>query len=417
MMWGKQTTFKNPVITLKQADPVDGCMPYSYSPPKTPTGFVVDGLTKCPLSNLIHNAQTHNAQAVFIVNSDDRDIQEVSVPDHIAGVQIHVFLVSKKDGSTLKTLATLQGEKDTKLKIDFLEVSKRNQSINLEIVFTPDDEVITKLLADIYQSSFYHDYVNNDLNVEVDFTMLHCTACQEKGFTMAKDNCLSGGRYCMKSSYFKDLSGEVMLVQTLKHICMERVLESSSKKRSIAQYWWTFHNSCMKEFRPECSNAILKSLGIKSQVFDCVKNSFEQTATNLEPAGSPPKILLQDNSILRDVEQRFVKVEHFANFPLIKVNGMVFYGQADFQSVMGFVCAHLKDNLRGCSEFSIIREVQVTGESKAFKYIALSLVVILLAVIIWRCRQALKVKFEGELAYKIDQSVNDYLKKTGGTDL
>ena len=60
-MWGKQQTFENMQIKLKQAEPENGCAKYSYDPPKKPTAFVVQGLKECPLSNLIHNAQVHGA--------------------------------------------------------------------------------------------------------------------------------------------------------------------------------------------------------------------------------------------------------------------------------------------------------------------------------------------------------------------
>mgnify|MGYP000013375460 FL=1 len=119
-MWGKQSTFENIPLRLKSADPEDGCEPYAYKPPKFATGYVANGLEKCPISNMIHNAQAHNAHALFVVNAEDTDINKATVPDHIPGVQIHVLLISKKDGDTLMSTAEAVGLEDIMVTIDFL---------------------------------------------------------------------------------------------------------------------------------------------------------------------------------------------------------------------------------------------------------------------------------------------------------
>ena len=86
MMWGKERTFDDKKIHLKLAEPSDGCEPYSNSIPlKHQHAYVVDGLSKCPLSNIIHNAQMEQASALFIVNNNDSPLEELALPSHIAG--------------------------------------------------------------------------------------------------------------------------------------------------------------------------------------------------------------------------------------------------------------------------------------------------------------------------------------------
>ena len=282
------------------------------------------------------------------------------------------------------------------------------------MVISPDDKQATHFLADLYSSTFTQDIKAGNIAIDIAYSMLHCAACEERGFTMAKENCLSGGRYCMKSSRLMDLSGEVMLVQTIKNICAEVELEKRGQEDKIGEYWWTFNSSCVEEMRPECSNAILKKLGIKNEVFACIKNSFEDSARKLDSNISQPKILLQDNSILRREMMSFSKIENYAHFPMVKVNGMIFYGPTRFRAVMGFICTHVNDNLKGCeSGIGLPREIVLNKPSQAFKYAAIFVVVLAVSMVLFVCRNKLKAKFDADLAYKIDQSVSEYLKRTG----
>lgn len=119
LMWGRQNTFQNLNMKIKAAG--TGCSAYTQPVvPTVPTVFLVSGLKECPLSNLIHNAQAAGASALFVWNQDDVDINKVSVPDHMNGVHIHVFLVSKRDGEKLESAVKAEGVEDPMLKIDFI---------------------------------------------------------------------------------------------------------------------------------------------------------------------------------------------------------------------------------------------------------------------------------------------------------
>ena len=252
------------------------------------------------------------------------------------------------------------------------------------------------------------------MKIERKYTMMHCSACEERGYTMARDDCLSGGRYCMKSTLFDDMAGEVMLVQVLKNKCTEQVLNELKRPQDIWNYYWTANRSCVTDFIPQCFNTILQKLEIKDRVFKCIKDSFEKTAETNDTSGEP-KILLQENKLLRKEKADFSKIEHYSNFPLLKINGMIFYGSLTYKEVMGFVCSHVRDNLNGCSAFNKI--VTEKGSNTAFKWFAIIFVIVIFGVIIEVCRRALKHKFEGELSHQIDKSISSFLERTGGTDL
>ena len=141
----------------------------------------------------------------------------------------------------------------------------------------------------------------------------------------------------MKSSRIDDLTGEVMLVQTIKHTCVENVLEAKNDRKKLGEYYWVFNNTCMPTFDPKCVNKLLDRLGVKAEVFRCVTESFEKTVMDgdLKPS---LKISLQDNEVLRRHYTTFSKVEHYGEFPMVKINGVVYYGPTTFNSIASFVC-------------------------------------------------------------------------------
>src|SRR3990167_1873867 len=422
-MWGKQQTFTDMNYTLTTVDPPSGCESYSDATKAVAkkhkiSAFLVNGIKDCSLSNLIHNAQSLGANMLIITNTQGSSIAQVEQPDHIPGVQIHVLLVDADTGLILSSLGSSSNTEELIISPRFLEFARRNSTVSIDMTFNPDDESATKFLADLYSSAFTHDYLGNKLAINLNYAMLHCTQCGESGYTSAKLGCLSGGRYCMKSKYFEGLGGEVMLVQVLKHVCAEQIIANLQKPSMLPEYWWTMHHSCMSDFNPVCSNAILKKLGIKSQVFECLKKSFLSPNLDGTPSTGPLRIGLQDNSILQDQMTKFYRVQHYNHFPLIKINDLVYYGKIDYPEVMGFICTHIRDSLQGCKTLPKTTEIIVveTGGT-VFKYIASILVIALVLYVVCVCRSKLKQKFDGELANKIDQSVTEYLKRTGGTDL
>jgi hypothetical protein len=417
-MWGKQSTFENLEINLRTADPEDGCETYNFNQPRSDTAYLVTGLKSCSLSNLIHNAQTHGAKALFIVNNKDTELDEIVMPDHLSGVQIHVFIVKHSDGVALidtTRRAKTEDEKylDSKVQINFIDFVQKTKSVELELVHTPENPVAVKFLADLFESKFSKD-IGSKINLNLRYAMMHCAKCQEQGYKLPKSDCLSGGRYCWKGIPEVPHSGEVVLVQMIKNMCVSSVLKDRQRAEDIGNYYWLYHKNCMTDLDPKCSNSILKSLGIKDLVFDCISESFEQSALQKGTRkSSTPNIVLQDNKLLREEKERFKKIEHYAHFPLLKVNGMVYSAPITFGSVLGFVCTHINDGLEGCNEMVKVEEVVVSTSSRTFEWIFFTIILGAVVGLIVVCRNQLRRKFDSELSYKIDQSITQYLQRTG----
>lgn len=423
-MWGKQSTFENLEIGLRTADPIDGCEPYNFKEPRRPTAYLVTGIKSCPLLNLIHNAQAHGAKALFIVNNKDEDIENISIPDHMPGVQIHIFIVSQNDGAALIDVTNRAKEDDenwhtrSRIEIDFMAYVKRKKTVQIEMIYSPDQHSAMKFLADVAESSF-DGILDDGIEINLGIAMMTCEKCKEKGYKTPMPNCLSGGRYCWKAETEKTQGGEVVLIQAIKNLCVNTILSIKERRHEMGDYYWLFYKNCMEDFRPECSNKILSKMGIKEDVFKCITTSFYRTVQkedhNLQM--KHPNIFLQDNFLLKMEKQRFNKVEHYAHFPLVKINDVMYYGPISFSSIFGFICNHINDELEGCKQFITEEEKTIHRNNRLFEASILSLIVLLCLASAFVCRKKLKRKFDTDLAYKVEQSVTEYLQKNPGTEL
>ena len=110
---------------------------------------------------------------------------------------------------------------DPKLEISFIDFAKRSPQINLSIIASPDDLKVMDFLGELYQSRFTKDLYSETIRVKLGYTILHCSSCEEKGYNMRKENCLSGGRYCMRPTNNNAVTGEVMLIQAVKNLCTD----------------------------------------------------------------------------------------------------------------------------------------------------------------------------------------------------
>lgn len=409
IMWGKQSTFEDQEVILTQAAPIDGCDEHGTKLTGNASVLAV-GLNKCPLTNLIFNAQNRGAKALFVANHDDRKVADLVIPNQLPGVQIHVFLIDKSVSDLILNVLNAQNQGPTKLRLSFQKFAQQNSSVNLEITYNPDNMFSSRLLADLYSSPFLSDMNLGKLKIDHKYVILGCTACEEKKYTLQKENCLSGGRYCQRSTRSGDISGEVLLIQILKNHCVEGALKLDFKTK--AQYHWLANGVCVKDFNPKCFNKVLTKLGIKDQVFKCINSSFE-----LGPSKSL-NIGLNENRVLANYKREFEVVSHFSMFPLIKINGIVFYGEATYKEIMTFVCRHLNSKLGGCATtFGKDTTIDVEAKGSGLKFVIILFVVLGVAGLIEYCRRHLKKRFESQMTYQIDKSVSEYLDRTGGSDL
>lgn len=301
----------------------------------------------------------------------------------------------------------------TELSVDFPAfISTFSSNISLQITAPADHLDTYSLLRDLYESDFALDFEEGRLHIDLDYTLLHCDSCKQRGYTSSHPNCLAGGRYCLAPTT-SELSAGHIFGRILINKCVERLLNATSDeglaRRKMMEYYWTLRSGCLPEDKQICTLALLdQRLGnITEQVKACVKDSF---ISQQDAEGHSVDMKLLDNSILMNTSAKFSKVKSFGTFPLIQVNGLVFTGQLTLSDLKSFLCGHLRGTLKGCVER---KEVLVAGSgANAYKIAVVVFNGFLAIAVIVFCKQKLQHKFRNELTYKLDETVSSYLSRS-----
>jgi hypothetical protein len=126
------------------------------------------------------------------------------------------------------------------------------------------------------------------------------------------------------------------------------------------------------------------------------------------------RIYLDDNKLLSEEKKTFAKVENFDRFPLLKINGIVYYGKLKVEHVFGFICKHVKPDLVGCSHY--IRTIDGKG-SHFFTVAVIVLVGMIFLYLMRRCKLTLLSRHTRQMNYQVDASISKFLERTGGDSL
>ena len=177
-------------------------------------------------------------------------------------------------------------------------------------------------------------------------------------------------------------------------------------------YYNQFFKHCARRMDTSCTLAVLEKLGIKDDVEDCYYKSVvdKSGTTQLQR-----NIYLNDNSVLSEAKKEFSKIENFNRFPLLKINDMIYYGPLDIDNVFGFVCKHVRSDLTGCRAY--VTFLGGGDHSRFFTIVVIMIVSLMIFILLNMCRKRLRLKFENELNYQVDASINKFLEKTGGDGL
>lgn len=219
------------------------------------------------------------------------------------------------------------------------------------------------------------------------------------------ESCLSAGRYC-SMDYSETITGDKIIFQILNNLCAEKIIKENSEdhQMKIMEYYFKFFNSCAKQMDQNCPQAILKSMDLADKMQMCLLESLLGTPKYKDR----PDFFLNDNKLMNKEKQNFANVENFSRFPLLKVNGIVYYGPLDIPNVFKFVCKHVREDLHGCSDYVI---AQNSGKYRLlFVIIVIITVALFIMITLNSCRSRLKVRLETEMSYKVDESINKFLE-------
>ena len=292
-----------------------------------------------------------------------------------------------------------------------------NGKIVMDLFYSPDEFQGTKFISEFANSRFVHDLDDGKIEFHRHYVILHCNSCEKKRYTRPKENCISGGRYCALSNR-DNVSGESVLFQDLYNICTEKVVladktqkgsDGLGNKLRLMGYYSNFDKYCVEDMKLSCTKKILEKMNILKEVEKCFNDGFV-----MQKGAKEVRYFLDDNKLLKEHKQEFMAVKNFNRFPLLKIGDVVYYGPLKADNVFAFICKHVKQDLLGCGHY--IRKIDGKGNNFLTIVIILSVAIVFLWLLN-KCKTSLRIRFERQLNYQVDESINKFLERTGGEGL
>lgn len=100
----------------------------------------------------------------------------------------------------------------------------------------------------------------------------------------------------------------------------------------------------------------------------------------------------------------------YEHFPLLKINGLVYNGDLNWNSVMHWVCSDVLSGDLRCEGWKAFQTRILWSLS------IVSMFLLFFAVTIITCKRRLRDRMETELSAQIDQSIKIYLQESGTLD-
>jgi hypothetical protein len=145
---------------------------------------------------------------------------------------------------------------------------KKAGSVEYEFWISPNDRASYHFLNKFEK---YGVELASFAHMKIHFVTNECTGCALQGFTKAKTDCLSGGRYCMEGNY--KMNATDMLLESVYQHCLNS-FHPERYFHYIRHYTRDFlEGKC--ESHSICSSHYMVKLGIDpTRMFRCVTDSF-----------------------------------------------------------------------------------------------------------------------------------------------
>lgn len=302
--------------------------------------------------------------------------------------------------------------KNIRLEIKF-DIEKSSNIVKYDIWFTPDQESVYSFFKEFerYQAAL------GDLAVMDVHYITYPHFLYDPNSKSPKDDCLGSGLYCVRPGKITS-DGALIVLESIRQKCVHKTIYKNDKlpeqKKTLFWNFMTkFNDKCIiakQSFNKECSDEVLKEIGIPSEKIDeCVKSSFAGSSSEKEKNGYE-KIL--KNYIL-DQEFDMKKQFSITRVPSITINGRLYSGSLRPEYVFDAICASFMKKPEVC-----YTEGAFQRKAEGFSYQAcLAIVVIVIAInviLFVLCKNFIKKRIEerinkSDITGRVDAVVNSYL--------
>lgn len=206
-------------------------------------------------------------------------------------------------------------------------------------------------------------------------------------------NCVSQGKYC---AFDPDNDGPI----TGRDVVLESIRQKCIYKTGTDHYFSymaKFFDSCINDFTKDCSNKLIKKIGLSSSdIDDCLRGSFHKVNASKYD---------NENDILA-AEKEKVKKLGITNFPNIYINKILYNGTLSPFDLLLSLCSSLNDETQECRNLKLDSETDLNITSILVVFI--TIFIVCLVVMAYVCKKIAKKRFERDLNIAVDTYVTQY---------
>ena len=348
----------------------------------------------CSLSTKIHFAQLADAKVLLLKYVDDKIEEAEVVRSSFEGVRIPIFMLKASDAQYINDVLHSEGsQSQLRLKLTHVnEIDRSSNKIQIYMSSLVTNNPMISFLSDLKD----HSKIFSKYQIEIRYLLSFCKSCKQKNWLRREQNCLSGGRYCVISSDYKT---NQPTLETLRQICIRKVkgtdllinyLIDMKKKFDAEERAGSFSEANFQLY----SENSMKNVGIEAAlVQQCVDGSFVSKTND-----GKVEVNLDDNTLLSEEQQEFLKITKYNIFPLIIINKVQYDRSINIRDFIRFGC---QNHLFDCRGFK--------GFKKTFLVVLVALALVFVFVIVAFCRRVLKKKMDNEMNIKVNAAIKKYL--------
>jgi hypothetical protein len=215
------------------------------------------------------------------------------------------------------------------------EVDMKLKKIDIYMSASSINNPIIKFLRDLMD----HKHIIRKYDLKIHYILGQCGKCREKNFMSKEKGCLSGGRYCVIDTEYRQ---NELVKETLRQICLRKQYNSEK----LIRYLWAMKNRITSEMTPgkwQANNLeiysweTIQNLNLQVQeIKKCYNDSFKLVGSDGKYLDNELIVLddekntidpeIDDNVLLAEEQKEFFEVTQYNIFPLIRINN-VFYDE------------------------------------------------------------------------------------------
>lgn len=224
------------------------------------TPFMIASRGGCSFVTKVRNMEEVGvAVGIVIDTTDGESIDDIVMSDDGtgAGIRIPSMLISKQDGDKLLDfLKTATSEELMQIQVlASFDMTRPDNRVEYDIWYSSSNDVALDFIQDFMKVD---KRFGDNVLMTPRFVFWECDDCDDE---FQNQHCFGGGNYCATDSGNTKLTGQEIVLEDLRQMC---IYKKAYSKDSTRQLYWdyikTVHMECDNKLNEDCSKYAHKEI-------------------------------------------------------------------------------------------------------------------------------------------------------------